>query len=1143
MKGKRNSRIALLLTAAMVLNTNIISYAVEEGISESENTATEETAFAADSLTLQPGVTTGAINVNWYASEGTTLAAIKFGDQTINVETEELTSPTVVNGAKYMDTGKLACKATVTGLSAGETYTYQISNDGGASWSKEYTYTTPEADTFKFAFTSDPQIKENKETNQEGWNPSDGTNQTGWAKMMEVIEAEGATLVVSAGDQVEDQSWGKSSEYEAFFAPEQMSSVAYAPAVGNHDRHYMFADHFNLPNEMKISKEETADEKTLTEVKTSFRGQNSGTSQSHGNYIAATAEEISSSAISNGVSPNEDGYYDFTERREMETAGNYYYLYNNVLFITLNTGAYPGGNDNLEGEGSGVSSGGDNSEAEKIVANFRKTIQAAKSDYKGQYDWIIVSHHKSTQTVAKHVADSDIENYVDAGFQKLMAEEDVDMVLAGHDHVYSRSFVLDEEGLPNSERLNTINNADGVLYLTGNCCSDMQYYTPFASVDKKNNADYPLLANKTAGSLAYLAGQNAEDKSGYLPIGNQEYNQEYSPSYALFEVEGDRITAKVYNLDGDSENPTSKQIDAFTLSKSDTDGLQIKGYDNETASLLISEIARYDSGTTNGDGGVMEIVAYNEETGWAYAVNGLEGNLSVIHIEDLESVEDDENIHKLDGNEISVSALVEKEGFTYGDMTSVTISPDNQTLAVAIQDADYKKNGCVAFFHCEEDGRLTFERAVMVGVQPDMVKFTPDGTKVLSADEGEPREGYTTGEDPKGSVSIIDTTTYEATIVDFSGFTHDELVAKNIILNTDADPVLDLEPEYIAANDTTAYVALQEANAVAVLDLETKTFRNIYSLGFEDYSKVKISLNGGSYDPQNYENLLGVRMPDGITLYENDGNTYLITANEGDSREWGDFVNEYKKKTSPTGNITTDIKVTYLAPNTCDGLDDTKDYIFGGRSFTIFQVTQEGLTEIFDSASEFEEKTAEVLADYFNCSNDDIEAGSRSGKKGVEPESVTVGTVGERQYAFIGLERIGGVMVYDITNPESASYVNYINSRDFSQEIGKDTSPEGLEFVSAEASPTGKPLLLAACEVGGTVAVYEFTEGAAPEYQLGDVNQDGDVTAEDALDVLKNVVGLLEADETFKTLGDMDRNGEITAEDALLILKKVVGLI
>ena len=161
--------------------------------------------------------------------------------------------------------------------------------------------------------------------------------------MMEKLAAEGVSLVVFAGDQVEDQSWGKSSEYEAFFAPEEMASIAYAPVVGDHDRHYMFADHFNLPNEMSV---DGVDENgQLEQVKTTFRGQNNGTSQSHGNYIQATADEIANNSESNCVTPNAEGQYDFTERREMETKGNYYYLYNNVLFVTLNTGAYPGGND------------------------------------------------------------------------------------------------------------------------------------------------------------------------------------------------------------------------------------------------------------------------------------------------------------------------------------------------------------------------------------------------------------------------------------------------------------------------------------------------------------------------------------------------------------------------------------------------------------------------------------------------------------------------------------------------------------------------------------------------------------------------------------------------------------------------------
>ena len=390
-----------------------------------------------------------------------------------------MTSPTEIKSDKYTDTGKLVCKTTISNLKPDTKYTYYISNDGGTTWSKEYNYTTPSSNEFTFGFTSDPQIKENKEINSEGWNPSDETNQTGWATMMETLEKQGVDLVVSAGDQVEDQNWGKSSEYEAFFAPEEMTSIPYAPAVGNHDRHYMFADHFNLPNQME----------SLTEVKTTFRGQNSGTSQSHGNYIQATENEIKNNAASNGVTPNSDGQYDFSERRDMETQGNYYYLYNNVLFVTLNTSAYPGGNDEENANNPNVSSASrDNSEAEAIINNFAQTLKSATSEYQNQYQWIIVTHHKSTQTVAKHAADSDIENYVDAGFEKLMDEYNVDFVLGGHDHVYSRSYVL-KDGQRNSERLDTLNNPQGTIYITGNCCSDMQYYTPFETLDKNNNAD------------------------------------------------------------------------------------------------------------------------------------------------------------------------------------------------------------------------------------------------------------------------------------------------------------------------------------------------------------------------------------------------------------------------------------------------------------------------------------------------------------------------------------------------------------------------------------------------------------------------------------------------------------------------------
>lgn len=1091
--------------AAETEGMDVETYEADETVPEEGTERTRETAAspatgantlqtpAANSgntveyLTLQPGETSTSVNLNWYAPDGTEKAQVKFGGMTVDATVRELTTPTKVDGNKYTDTGKMVCEATVTGLAAGTEYTYQISYDNGQTWSEAHTYTTPAADSFKFGFTSDPQIKEDQSHDDQGWNSSDGTNQTGWATMMEKLASEGVSLVVSAGDQVEDQSWGKSSEYAAFFAPEEMSSIAYAPAVGNHDRHYMFEDHFNLPNEMSVA---GVDENgALAQVKTTFRGQNNGTSQSHGNYIQATADEIANSSESNGVTPNAEGQYDFAERREMETKGNYYYLYDNVLFVTLNTGAYPGGNDEENaGNASVPSAAKDNSEAEAMVDNFRTTMNAAVSEYAGQYQWLIVTHHKSTQTVAKHAADSDIENYVDAGFEKVMDEFDVDFVLGGHDHVYSRSYVL-KDGQRNAERLDSYHDPDGTIYLTGNCCSDMQYYTPFASVDKANNADYPVLADGTTGSQEYLKGK--------LPIGNQEWNQEYSPSYAVFDVTGNEISVHVYNLAGDSTSPDSELIDSFSVTKNADGGAKTAGAENgkTSASLNLTQEARYDAGMSNADGGVMEIVDYNTATGWAYAVNGQTGNLTAIPMKTLAS---GETVDLLDGNDIDVKSMIEAEceGFTYGDMTSVAVSADGTKLAAAIQAEGYADSGRVALFTCNEDGTLTFEKAYETGAQPDMVTFTPDDSRVLTANEGEPRKGYEgDATDPAGTVTVISLADGKAVNVGFEAYDSAEarqaLTDAGIVLKKGAVPSKDLEPEYIAAGNSTAYVTLQEANAIAAIDLNSLSVTGIYSAGYEDYSTVAVDIDkkDEAYSPKTYESLRGIRMPDSIALYSVGGTDYVVTANEGDSREWGDYLNEVERnfkdgETSPTGKITADNsgltgKVVFFNSSDYDGLDANLDYLFGGRSFTVYKADGNGLTEVFDSGSDFEAKTAVYVPENFNCSNDDKTIDDRSGKKGPESESVTIGTVGEKTYAFVGLERVGGVMVYDITDPTNSMFTNYINSRDYSEDIAGDNSPEGLCFIPACESWDGNSYLVAACEVSGTVAVYSAAANTA----------------------------------------------------------------
>ena len=519
------------------------------------------------------------------------------------------------------------------------------------------------------------------------------------------------------------------------------------------------------------------------------------------------------------------------------------------------------------------------------------------------------------------------------------------------------------------------------------------------------------------------------------------------------------------------------------------------GYENGNSSLDITMSAHYTSGSFNADGGVMEIVAYNKANGHAYAVNGQDGVLASIDIAGGDT--------ELSSVDIDVKALVSDSDFTYGDMTSVAVSPDGSLIATALQDADYDEEGRIALFSSDSDGSIELLKVYEAGIQPDMVTFSPDGRYVLTADEGEPREGY--GEnDPEGSVTVVSLEDDIVSVIGFEAFDNPlarkALSDKGIIMQKGTVPSEDFEPEYIAVGNNKAYITLQEANAVAVLDLDSMLFTGVYTVGLEDYSIVPVDIDkkDDAYNPRTYETLRGIRMPDGIAYFSIAGNDYIVTANEGDAREWGDYLNEDERDfgdgdVSPTGAITAensglDGKVVFLASNDYDGLDVGIDYLYGGRTMTIFRVDDSGLEEVFTTADDAERITYSYLPEYYNASNDNAVLDDRSGKKGPEAEAVTVGEVNGRIYAFLALERTGGIMVYDVTEPENSKYVNYINTRDFTSIVsgseiyedgaldkwvtGGDVAPEGLAFVSAEDSPSEEALLIAAFEVSGTVAVY-----------------------------------------------------------------------
>ena len=233
----------------------------------------------------------------------------------------------------------------------------------------------------------------------------------------------------------------------------------------------------------------------------------------------------------------------------------------------------------------------------------------------------------------------------------------------------------------------------------------------------------------------------------------------------------------------------------------------------------------------------------------------------------------------------------------------------------------------------------------------------------------------------------------------------------------------------------------------------------------------------------------GLYQPDAIAHFQSMGQTFLITANEGDARDYECFSEEVRVADLALNPVVflnpnllqADENLGRLKTTTATGDmdgDGQHDIIFnyGARSFSIW--TPDGQL-VFDSGDDFEQITAQLLPEDFNSTNDENESfDNRSDDKGPEPEGVTVGQINGRVYAFIGFERVGGIIVYDVTNPYAPEFVQYLNNRDFAgnAEAGTagDLGPEGLLFINAQHSPVHQPLLVVGNEISGTTTIYQI---------------------------------------------------------------------
>jgi DNA-binding beta-propeller fold protein YncE len=410
--------------------------------------------------------------------------------------------------------------------------------------------------------------------------------------------------------------------------------------------------------------------------------------------------------------------------------------------------------------------------------------------------------------------------------------------------------------------------------------------------------------------------------------------------------------------------------------------------------------------------------------------------------------------------------------------TSVAVKGDQ--LAVAYEGATNGLPGSVALYRLDATGTgAALAQTVQVGATPDQIVFTADGSRLLVTIEGQPFDydpaqvPAGTLRDAPGGITIVDTASFATSFAGFDSFDADALRAAGVRIKAGATAAEDLEPEYttISADGTKAYVTLQENNAIAVLDLTTGTFTDVFALGTKDHS-----IAGNGIDPSDRDGganirtvpVKGLYMPDGITNFESDGKTYLVTANEGDAREYGTYRDTARVSTlaldeaafggaAAVAALKTNAELGRLTVSTVDGDTDGDGdidvlYALGGRSMSIWEVGEDGLTQVYDSGDLMER----ILARDFPALLDD----NRSDDKGPEPESVTLGRVDGKLYAFVALERSDSVMAFRIDAPDAVSYAGLVQTGD---------APEVVTFVSAEDAPAGigSPMLIAPSEGDG----------------------------------------------------------------------------
>lgn len=486
------------------------------------------------------------------------------------------------------------------------------------------------------------------------------------------------------------------------------------------------------------------------------------------------------------------------------------------------------------------------------------------------------------------------------------------------------------------------------------------------------------------------------------------------------------------------------------------------------AAAVLEPLGRYAAGGDEPLEAGAEIVAFDRASKRLFVTNGAANAIDIL------DAADPTRLRKLRSIDI---------GSFGGTVTSVA-SNGRGLIAATVPNADGNLAGKVVLLNA--DGVVRGQATV--GALPDSLTFTPNGRTIVVANEGEPTD---TG-DPKGSISIVDVRRPGAptvTTLDFTRFDAEQtrLVRRGLRLFPDKVLSDDVEPEYVAISPggRYAYVTLQEANAIARVDLFRKRITDIFPLGTKDHSVAGAGLDASDEDGRiNIRRwpVRGFYMPDAIAAFDIRGRTFSVSANEGDDRGENERVEDLTLDPGAFPDaavLQAEDALGRLNVSPQDGDrdgDGDQDALlaYGARSFSI--VDGKGRI-VFDSGDLLERVTARAVPEAFNSDGGRDSFDTRSDNKGPEPEGVAVGRIGRRTLGFIGLERVGGIVVVDLSTPTAPRFLDYVPTVDLDAEPGTlaagDVAPEGLTFIPGADSPTGAPLLAVTFEISGTTRLFE----------------------------------------------------------------------